>query len=604
MNSSSGNSGQANFDFSQPPPGYTPYRFNTPKKYTANSKTENYVSPGYNTPRASPNAAMGLYMYYDSTDVNLTKNAKSRPITTPTPPVNYNNLQSANDLYAQIRQPPPPPPAVPYPSNSEVQHAPQEVYLYSGVYNSYNIPPPNVGNSIGARQSQQQEEYQQQYRRDYNNGYYNRGGYNNPSNRKRKLPQELDPKKSIKKKKKPLSQNIPMRKDWSVDDAKRALDVEKEYHKRHKSQSLIIKFPDLELNRDIVSKFHSQIDSVHFQLPSNPRFCFVTLKDNANMDEVIKELNKIKFGYGYLTVEPKRDREDDVNIGPEDIDPLTLYVGNLAQEVTVDDVVKVYPKNKRIDIGFAKKMKYTRYAFVCFHTVNDAIEAFQNTYATEMYSKSLIVRFRRLHGTVGLPGETKQASQRKTGDNTSASDKGMYTDHDFWKEQVDAMGIARFKQEVDDSELFDDFHDIDLPNLYETSRKASNNDKYDSDSCNSDSSHENNRTQNPVEDNELLGIRVKEEPPDESVDVEDDTFAQLMNTNKEPHTPLVEVRIKDEIDRPSDSESARSVNTTIVKQEVDWDERDRTSDVLMEISKHSDGESDIDDSFFNNLQNK
>lgn len=70
-------------------------------------------------------------------------------------------------------------------------------------------------------------------------------------------------------------------------------------------------------------------------------------------------------------------------------------------KVTVDDVVKAYPKHKRIDIGFAKKMKYTRYAFVGFRTVDDAIEAFQNTHSTEMYNKSLIVRFRRLHGTVG-----------------------------------------------------------------------------------------------------------------------------------------------------------------------------------------------------------
>lgn len=96
-------------------------------------------------------------------------------------------------------------------------------------------------------------------------------------------------KKSNKKKKKPLSQNIPQRKDWSVMDAKRALTVEKEYNKRHRSQSLIIKFPDLELNRDIVSKFHSEIDSVHFQQPSTPRFCFVTLK-----------VGKINFNKIYL----------------------------------------------------------------------------------------------------------------------------------------------------------------------------------------------------------------------------------------------------------------------------------------------------------------
>lgn len=70
----------------------------------------------------------------------------------------------------------------------------------------------------------------------------------------------------------------------------------------------------------------------------------------------------------------------------------------------MDDVKKVYPKHKRVDIGFAKKMKYTRYAFICFNKVDDAIEAFQSTHSSEMYNKSLIVRFRRLHGTVGKCG--------------------------------------------------------------------------------------------------------------------------------------------------------------------------------------------------------
>lgn len=83
---------------------------------------------------------------------------------------------------------------------------------------------------------------------------------------------------NTKKKKKPLSQNIPQRKDWSVRDAKKAIDIEKEFNKRKKSASLIIKFPDTELNRDIVAKFHPGIETVHFQQPSTPRFCFITLR--------------------------------------------------------------------------------------------------------------------------------------------------------------------------------------------------------------------------------------------------------------------------------------------------------------------------------------
>lgn len=90
---------------------------------------------------------------------------------------------------------------------------------------------------------------------------------------------ELDDSKvkSMKKKKKPLSQNIPARRDWLLDDAEKALNIEKEYNKRYKNQSLIIKFPDLELNKEIVSRYHPAIENVHFQQPSTARFCFVTL---------------------------------------------------------------------------------------------------------------------------------------------------------------------------------------------------------------------------------------------------------------------------------------------------------------------------------------
>lgn len=97
---------------------------------------------------------------------------------------------------------------------------------------------------------------------------------------KRKLPIDSDFMKKMnnKKKKKSLSQNIPQRKDWSVEDAKRAIELEKEYNRRNRSASLIIKFPDTELNRDIVARFHPSIDTVHFQQPSTPRFCFVALK--------------------------------------------------------------------------------------------------------------------------------------------------------------------------------------------------------------------------------------------------------------------------------------------------------------------------------------
>lgn len=240
------------------------------------------------------------------------------------------------------------------------------------------------------------------------------------------MPEPFEPKtKSSKKKKKPLSLNNPNRRTWTSEEAEMALAVERECNKRIKNQSLLIKFPDLELNKDIVAKFHPAIENVHFQQPSAPRFCFVTLQDSADPDAVIKELNKQKFGQGYITAEYKRDREDDQNLGPNDIDPTTLYVGNLAQEITKEDMVKTFPKVRRIDIGYAKKMKYTRYAFVTFSKVADAIEAFKKTHSTQLHSKSLIVRFRRLHGPVGMPGETKLQNPPKKPEEPATSENGQ-----------------------------------------------------------------------------------------------------------------------------------------------------------------------------------
>lgn len=87
----------------------------------------------------------------------------------------------------------------------------------------------------------------------------------------------LEPKsKSSKKKKKPLSQNNPTKKEWTLQEAEMALKVEKELNKRF-NQSLLIKFPDLELSREIVAKFHPAIEDVKFHQPHAARSCFVTL---------------------------------------------------------------------------------------------------------------------------------------------------------------------------------------------------------------------------------------------------------------------------------------------------------------------------------------
>lgn len=130
-------------------------------------------------------------------------------------------------------------------------------------------------------------------------------------------------------------------------------------------------------------------------------------------------------------------------------------MGNLAQEITKEDMVKTYPKCKRIDIGYAKKMKYTRYAFVTFKTVADSIEAFKKTHSTQMYSKSLIVRFRRLHGTVGMPGESKPQNPPKNKENNASEDCTITNveipQTNLNKNKEDLVNLNLVKQEPDSS---------------------------------------------------------------------------------------------------------------------------------------------------------
>lgn len=155
-----------------------------------------------------------------------------------------------------------------------------------------------------------------------------------------------------------MSQNYPSR-PWNREDAQSALKVENEYNKTVRAQSLIIKFPDPDLNKDIVREFHPGIQNIHFQSPSGPRYCFIQMSEDVNIDEAIKELEKIPFGIGHLKVERKSLRDEDFPM-PEEIDPYTLYVGNLPESVNVNEVKSKFPTATRVDVGYAQKMRNTR----------------------------------------------------------------------------------------------------------------------------------------------------------------------------------------------------------------------------------------------------
>ena len=208
------------------------------------------------------------------------------------------------------------------------------------------------------------------------------------------------------KPRKPMSQSYPSR-PWNREDAERALKTENEYNKKNKinAQSLIIKFPDPDLNKDIVRLFHPGIQNIHFQSPSGPRYCFIQMAENVNIDEAIKDLEKIQFGVGNLKVERKSLRDED-NPMPEEIDPYTLYIGNLPESVNVNEVKSKFP-TARVDVGYAQKMRNTRYAFIRYNSVDEAISAYKQAHDLMWDTRSIIVRFRRQRGNACLPGEPK-----------------------------------------------------------------------------------------------------------------------------------------------------------------------------------------------------
>ncbi|KAF4523063.1 hypothetical protein B566_EDAN013051, partial [Ephemera danica] len=79
----------------------------------------------------------------------------------------------------------------------------------------------------------------------------------------------MDDVPNTKGKRRSMSNSYPSR-PWDKESAEKALAVENECLKALRNQNLIIRFPDPDLNKDIVKAFHPSIVNVHFQVPSGP----------------------------------------------------------------------------------------------------------------------------------------------------------------------------------------------------------------------------------------------------------------------------------------------------------------------------------------------
>lgn len=88
-----------------------------------------------------------------------------------------------------------------------------------------------------------------------------------------------------------------------------------------------------------------------------------------------------------------------------------MYVGNLPTKLNVTIFKEKFPTAKRIDIGYAQRTKFTRYAFLHYDSVEDSMEAFKSTYNLTIDARSLVVRFRRNKGSVGLSEKGKKTKK-------------------------------------------------------------------------------------------------------------------------------------------------------------------------------------------------
>lgn len=105
---------------------------------------------------------------------------------------------------------------------------------------------------------------------------------------------------------------------------------------------------------------------------------------------------QVPFGAGFLSAELKKEKERPVSeLTPEDVDPYTLYAGNMPKNVSVRRVEEVFHTAARVDIGFATRVKQTRYAWLKYASVQEAIEGFRHACSEVVGGRTLNIRFRR-----------------------------------------------------------------------------------------------------------------------------------------------------------------------------------------------------------------
>ncbi|EDV57056.1 protein painting of fourth [Drosophila erecta] len=190
------------------------------------------------------------------------------------------------------------------------------------------------------------------------------------------------------------------------------------------SEVLLIRFPDPEITATMLAGLSKEIRDVVLPISVAPRYCLVHLRAGADVEATICDINKVRFGTGYLRAELKPFSDEEQ---AEFIDPCSLYVGNMPFNMTTSAIKAYFANAMRVDIGVLKREKRARYAFVRYATPDQTMDAFRELVDSPLNSRTLTVRYRRLRKRAGMPtvqcATSFQALQSPNGDDDNADCK-------------------------------------------------------------------------------------------------------------------------------------------------------------------------------------
>ncbi|KAH8234385.1 hypothetical protein KR038_008769 [Drosophila bunnanda] len=187
------------------------------------------------------------------------------------------------------------------------------------------------------------------------------------------------------------------------EDTLKALALERELTfkpgQSNASVVLIVRFPDPEVTSSLLTDISKEIRDVVMPHSVTPRYCLVYLKSGADVEATIADINKVRFGAGFLEAEHKHFSDEEQ---ADFIDPCSLYVSNIPFNMTTSAIKACFVNALRVDIGVLKREKRARYAFVRYACPEATIAAFKELVSCPLNGRTLTVRFRRLRKRSGL----------------------------------------------------------------------------------------------------------------------------------------------------------------------------------------------------------